>query len=49
LIKLTARRIPLFAADWAPRTERLIVRAQAVMNELELMLGLPRVQPSTVH
>jgi hypothetical protein len=29
----------VFERDWAPRTERLIGRAQALMNDLELTLG----------
>ena len=41
LVKITARRVRLFDPDWAFRTERLIGRAQAVMNDLELALGLP--------
>jgi hypothetical protein len=44
LIKLTARRIPLFAFDWEPRAERLVGQAQVLMNQLELMLGLPATQ-----
>ena len=45
LVKIT-RRVPLFDHDWASRTEQLIRRAQAVMNDLELTLGLPATQPS---
>jgi aminoglycoside phosphotransferase (APT) family kinase protein len=40
LVKLT-RRVPLSDHDWASRTVRLIARAQTVMNDLELVLGLP--------
>jgi aminoglycoside phosphotransferase (APT) family kinase protein len=35
LIKTTVRRVRLFDQDWTPRTERLIDRAEAVVNELE--------------
>ncbi len=31
---------------WASRTGRLIRRAQAVLNDVELTLGLPATQPS---
>lgn len=41
-----ARRVPLYDHDWASRTEQLIRRAQAVINDLELTLGLPATQPS---
>ena len=40
LIKI-ARRLPLGDNDWSSRTERLIGRAQALMNELEARAGLP--------
>jgi aminoglycoside phosphotransferase (APT) family kinase protein len=40
LVKIT-RRVPLFDHDWASRTEQLIRRAWTVMNDLELVLGLP--------
>ncbi len=43
LVKI-ARRVRVFEHDWAFRTEQLIRRAQAVLNDLELTLGLP--QPS---
>jgi len=46
LVKITARRVRLFDHDWESRTEQVIRRAQAVMNDLELMLGLPVTQPS---
>jgi phosphotransferase family enzyme len=36
LIKITGRRVPLFDPEWVSRTERLIGRAHAVMNDLEL-------------
>jgi aminoglycoside phosphotransferase (APT) family kinase protein len=42
LVKV-ARRVP-FDRDWALRTEQLIRRAQAVMNDLELSLGSPATQ-----
>ncbi len=45
LVKLT-RRVPLSDHDWAPRTARLIRRAQTVLNDLELTVGLPATQPS---
>lgn len=44
LIKLTARRVPLFALDWECRTTRLVGEAQLALNQLELMLGLPKTQ-----
>jgi len=40
LVKI-ARRVRLFDRDWESRTEQVIRRAQAVMNDLELTLGLP--------
>jgi len=40
LVKI-ARRVPLFDRDWAALTKQVIRRAQAVMNDLELTLGLP--------
>ncbi len=46
LVKMTARRVPLYERDWARRTERLVRRAQAVMNELQRALGLPSSHPS---
>src|SRR6267143_5697697 len=45
LVKI-ARRVPLFDRDWASLTEQVIRRAQAVMNDLELTLGLPATPPS---
>jgi hypothetical protein len=41
LAKMAARRVYVFEGDWASRTERLIDRAQALMNELERTLGRP--------
>ena len=41
LVKITARRVPLFDLKWAFRTERLIARAQALVNALQLTCGLP--------
>lgn len=41
LVKMAVRRVYVFERDWAPRTERLIGRAQALMNDLELTLGSP--------
>src|SRR5437870_1857706 len=46
LVKITARRVRLFDHDWESRTEQVIRRAQAVLNDLELTLGLPVTQPS---
>src|SRR2546422_712756 len=40
LVKI-ARRVPLFDRDWAALTKQVIRRAQVVMNDLELTLGLP--------
>jgi hypothetical protein len=34
LIKSTVRRVKLFDPDWAPRTERLVARAAAVLDRL---------------
>ena len=34
LIKSTVRRVKLFDPDWAARTERLIGRATAVLDQL---------------
>src|SRR3989442_4304063 len=45
LVKMT-RHLRPFNRDWASRTEQLIRRAQAVLNDLELTLGLPATQPS---
>ncbi|PYU09158.1 MAG: hypothetical protein DMG29_20320 [Acidobacteria bacterium] len=45
LVKI-ARRVRLFDRDWESRTEQAIRRAQGVMNDLELTLGLPATQPS---
>ena len=41
LVQMTVLRVRLFDHHAARRTERLIGRAQAVMNNLELALGLP--------
>ena len=46
LVKITAHHVPLFDQHWASRTERLIRRAHAVMNDLERTLGLPATPPS---
>src|SRR5438093_311739 len=40
LVKI-ARSVPLVDLDWAALTKQVIRRAQAVMNDLELTLGLP--------
>ena len=48
LVKITARRVPLFDPDWAPRTRQAIRRAGAVLRELERTLGLPATPPA-VH
>ena len=42
LVQMTVLRARLFEQDAACRTERLIGRAQAVMNKLQHALGLPR-------
>jgi aminoglycoside phosphotransferase (APT) family kinase protein len=47
LAKMTGRRVFVFEQDWASRTERLIGRAQVLMNGLEQTLGLPTGQVST--
>jgi hypothetical protein len=41
LVRMSVPRVPLFDHDWSSRTVRLIARAQTVMNDLELVLGLP--------
>src|SRR5438552_981708 len=46
LVKITARRVPLFDPDWAPRTRQAIRRAGAVLRELERTLGLPATPPA---
>lgn len=35
LVKTTARRVRLFDGDWAPRTERLIARADTLLRQVE--------------
>ena len=47
LVKITARRVGLFEHDWVSRTERLIGRAQAVMNNLHHSLGFLGAQLSS--
>jgi aminoglycoside phosphotransferase (APT) family kinase protein len=39
LVKMAVRRVYVFEHNWASRTERLISRARALMNNLELTLG----------
>jgi aminoglycoside phosphotransferase (APT) family kinase protein len=46
LVKMTGRRVFVFEQDWASRTERLIGRAQALMSNFDLTLGLPGRQTS---
>jgi aminoglycoside phosphotransferase (APT) family kinase protein len=46
LVKMAGRRVYVFEPDWASRTERLIGRAQAVMNDLQLTLGWPGRPPA---
>ena len=41
LVKCAVRRVQLFEHDWASRTAGLVERAQAVINDLERILGLP--------
>lgn len=41
LVKMTIVRIHLFERDWASRTARLVNRAQAAMDDLQRILGLP--------
>ncbi|PYM84152.1 MAG: hypothetical protein DME09_09075, partial [Candidatus Rokuibacteriota bacterium] len=48
LVKITARRVPLFDPDWTSRTRQAIRRAEAVLHELERTLGLPTTPPA-VH
>jgi aminoglycoside phosphotransferase (APT) family kinase protein len=48
LVKWTVLRVHPFEHDWASRTARLVGRAQAVIDDLQLTLGLPARQRS-VH
>ena len=41
LVKITARRVPLFDSHWVSHTERLITCAGSVINDLELMFDRP--------
>ena len=41
LVKCAVRRVQLFERGWASRTAGLVGRAQAVINDLQLTLGLP--------
>jgi len=41
LVKCAVRRVQVFQHDWASRTAGLVERAQAVINDLERILGLP--------
>src|SRR5437879_8200310 len=41
LVRMSVPRVPLLNHDSPARTARLIARAQTVMNDLELVLGLP--------
>jgi hypothetical protein len=41
LVKITARRVPLLDRDWVPRTERLLSRAQALMNHVGALPSAP--------
>ena len=41
LVRMSVPRVPLFDHNWASGIVRLIARAQTVMNDLELVLGLP--------
>lgn len=45
LAKMAGRRVFVFESDWELRTKRLINRAQALMNDFELTLGLSRSRP----
>jgi len=47
LAKMAGRRVYVFEPDWARRTEKLIDRAQALMNDLENKLGL-RKRPGPI-
>lgn len=44
LVKITARRVPLFDRKRTSRTERMIECAHGVMCRLELMMGIPAKQ-----
>jgi hypothetical protein len=48
LIKWTVLRVQPSEHDWASRTARLVDRAHAVINDLQLTLGLP-VRQLSVH
>ena len=41
LVKCAVRRVQVFEHDWASRTAGLVERAQAVINDLERILGSP--------
>src|SRR2546429_4692986 len=45
LVKCAVRRVQLFERGWASRTAGLVGRAQAVINDLQLSLGLPLRPP----
>ena len=34
LVRMAGRRVPLFSRDWAARTERLVSRAETLLNDL---------------
>ncbi len=42
LVKETVRRVCMFEQDWTRRTELLIGLVEAVLNDFQLSLGLPR-------
>jgi len=47
LIKCAVRRVQLFEHDWASRTAALVERAQAVLNDLQFALAMPRYTSAT--
>ena len=42
LVRCALRRVQLFEDDWASRTAALVGSAQAVINDLQRILGLPQ-------
>jgi len=47
LVKCAVRRVQLFEHDWASRTAALVGRAQAVLNDLQFALVMPRYTSAT--
>ena len=47
LIKCAVRRVPFFEHDWVSRTAALVGRAEAVLNDLQSALVMPRYTSAT--